>query len=92
VTLRVTAADIGQPTNSDEADYPAAEIEKAACIVIYVAICRRFPPGPERERWHAWLARLQSTPNLPLSKLLASRYSAEESLRPPPSGSSQAKS
>jgi hypothetical protein len=73
VNLCATADDIGQPTNTAQADYPAADIEKAACIVIYVAICRRFPPGPERERWHAWLARLQSTPNLPLSKLLAPR-------------------
>jgi hypothetical protein len=68
-----TAADTGQPTDRDQADCPAADIEKAACIVIYVAICRRFPPGPERERWHDWLARLQSTPNLPPSKLLAPR-------------------
>jgi hypothetical protein len=67
-----TATEIGQPTNSDQAGVPAADIEKAACIVIYVAICRRFPPGPDRDHWHAWLARLQSTPNLPLSKLMAS--------------------
>jgi hypothetical protein len=71
VTLGAPAADLGQPINTDQTDHPAADIEKAACIVIYVAICRRFPPGAERERWHAWLARLQSTPNLPLSKLLA---------------------
>jgi hypothetical protein len=72
VTSRASATEIEQPTNGDHAELPTADIEKAACIVIYVAICRRFPPGPERERWHAWLARLQSTPNLPLSKLLAS--------------------
>jgi hypothetical protein len=71
VTCCATAADIRQPTNADQAGFPAADIEKAACIVIYVAICRRFPRGPERELWHAWLARLQSTPNLPLSKLLS---------------------
>ena len=72
MTHRATATGIAQPASSDQADFPAADIEKAACIVIYVAICRRFPPGPDRERWHAWLACLQSTPNLPLSKLLAS--------------------
>ncbi len=62
MTFVENAADLQRPTYKDQADYPATDIEKAACIIMYVAICRRFPHGPERELWHAWLARLQSTP------------------------------
>jgi hypothetical protein len=73
MTLDANAADLQCRTYNDQADDPATEIEKAACIIMYVAICRRFPPGLEREHWHSWLARLQATPQLHVSALLPSR-------------------
>jgi hypothetical protein len=65
MSLLENAVELRRPTCSDQSAEPAADIEKAACIIVYVAICRRFPPGPERDRAHAWLARLQATPPTP---------------------------
>jgi hypothetical protein len=70
MTFCANSADPRLATSGEQADHPATEIEKAACIIMYVAICRRFPPGPERELSHAWLARLQSTPSRSVSALL----------------------
>jgi len=33
-------------------------IHRAALIVLRCVVLRRFPPGPERDSWLAWLERL----------------------------------
>jgi hypothetical protein len=75
VSFCVTAADIRHSSHTDDAGHPVMDTEKAASIVMYVAICRKFPRGPERDHWHAWLARLQGMPHLRLARVLPRKSS-----------------